>query len=143
MSRLDELIQELCPNGVENKRLGEIATISRGGNFQKKDFCESGVPCIHYGQIYTRYGLWATETFTHISEEVAKKQKYAVPGDIVMAVTSENIEDVCKCLVWLGDEKVAVSGHSAIIHHNQNPKYLMYYLHSGQFHGAYSQKEAI
>ena len=36
MSKLDELIRELCPKGVENKKLGDIATISRGGNFQKK-----------------------------------------------------------------------------------------------------------
>ena len=43
MSRLDELIAKLCPNGVEYKTLGEIATISRGGNFQKKDFCDMGV----------------------------------------------------------------------------------------------------
>lgn len=42
MSRLDELIAELCPNGVEYKSLGEIATIARGGNFQKKDFCDRG-----------------------------------------------------------------------------------------------------
>ena len=62
MSKLDELIVELCPNGVEYKSLGEIATISRGGNFQKKDFCDSGVPCIHYGQIYTKYGLYAYVT---------------------------------------------------------------------------------
>lgn len=33
MSRLNELIQELCPNGVEYKKLGEITTISRGGSF--------------------------------------------------------------------------------------------------------------
>ena len=58
MSRLDELIQELCPNGVEEKRLRDIATVSRGGNFQKKDYVEDGVPCIHYGQIYTQYGLF-------------------------------------------------------------------------------------
>lgn len=37
MSKLDELIKELCPNGVEYKRLGVIASISRGSNFQKKD----------------------------------------------------------------------------------------------------------
>lgn len=55
MSRLNELIQELCPNGIEYKTLGDIATISRGGSFQKKDFTEYGIPCIHYGQIYTRY----------------------------------------------------------------------------------------
>ena len=48
MSKLDELLRELCPDGVEYKKLGEIATISRGGNFQKKDFLTEGVPCIHY-----------------------------------------------------------------------------------------------
>ena len=137
---LDDLIRELCPDGVEYKKLGEIATISRGGNFQKKDFLTEGVPCIHYGQIYTKYGLFADKTFTFISEECAKKQKMAQPNDIVMAVTSENIEDVCKCLAWLGDEPVAVSGHSAIIHHNQNAKYLIYYFHSQMF---FAQKRKL
>ena len=140
MSKLDKLLRELCPDGVEYKKLGEIATISRGGNFQKKDFLTEGVPCIHYGQIYTKYGLFTDKTFTFISEECAKKQKMAQPNDIVMAVTSENIEDVCKCLAWLGDEPVAVSGHSAIIHHNQNAKYLVYYFHSQMF---FSQKRKL
>ena len=140
MSKLDEMIRELCPDGVEYKKLGEIATISRGGNFQKKDFLTEGVPCIHYGQIYTKYGLFADKTFTFISEECAKKQKMAQPNDIVMAVTSENIEDVCKCLAWLGDEPVAVSGHSAIIHHHQNAKYLVYYFHSQMF---FAQKRKL
>ena len=140
MSKLDELIRELCPDGVEYKKLGEIATISRGGNFQKKDFLTEGVPCIHYGQIYTKYGLFADKTFTFISEECAKKQKMAQPNDIVMAVTSENIEDVCKCLAWLGDEPAAISGHSAIIHHNQNAKYLVYYFHSQMF---FAQKRKL
>ena len=140
MSKLDELIGKLCPNGVEYKSLGEIATISRGGNFQKKDFCDRGVPCIHYGQIYTKYGLFVDKTITFITEERAKKQKFAKKNDIVMAVTSENIEDVCKCLAWLGNEEVAVSGHSAIIRHNQNPKYLVYYFHSQMF---FSQKRKL
>lgn len=133
MSKLEKLIKELCPNGVEYKKLGEIATIARGGNLQKKDFTETGVPCIHYGQIYTKYGLFADSTFSFISEDAAKRQKYAKPNDIVMAVTSENIEDVCKCIAWLGTESVAVSGHTAIIHHNQNSKYMCYYFHSRNF----------
>lgn len=37
-SKLDELIQQYCPDGVEYKKLGDFATISRGGSFQKKDF---------------------------------------------------------------------------------------------------------
>ena len=133
MSKLDELIAELCPDGVEFKPLSEIATITRGGSLQKKDFTESGVPCIHYGQIYTKYGLFTDKTFTYVSEATALRQKKAVTGDIVMAVTSENIEDVCKCVVCLGEEDVAVSGHTAIIHHNQDAKYLAYYFHSSMF----------
>ena len=140
MSRIDELIAEHCPNGVEYKRLGDVATVTRGGSFQKKDFCEDGVPCIHYGQIYTRYGLFADKTLTFISEEAATKQKFAVKNDIIMAVTSENIEDVCKCVAWLGDDDIAVSGHTAIIHHTLNPKYLCYYFHTAMFQ---SQKNKL
>ncbi len=137
MSRLNELIQELCPNGIEYKTLGDIATISRGGSFQKKDFTEYGIPCIHYGQIYTRYGLSADKTITYIDATAGERAKYAEPNDIVMAVTSENVNDVCKCVAWIGSEKVAVSGHTAIIHHNQNAKYLSYYFNSEHF---YKQK---
>ena len=133
MSRLEKLIAELCPDGVEYKALHEIATISRGGNFQKKDFCESGFPCIHYGQIYTRYGLFAENTISFINEDCAKRQKLAQKNDIIMAVTSENIEDVCKCVAWLGEGPVAVSGHTAIIHHNQDSKFLTYYFHTEMF----------
>ena len=76
MSRLDELIAELCPDGVEYKKLGEISTISRGGSFQKKDFTDEGVPCIHYGQIYTRYGLFVKDTISFIDPDAdASRQK--------------------------------------------------------------------
>jgi type I restriction enzyme S subunit len=137
MSKIDDLIAELCPDGVEYKTLGDIATISRGGNLQKKDFREEGFPCIHYGQIYTKFGLFTDQAISFIDTEVAEKQKKAVPGDIIMAVTSENVEDVCKCVAWLGTSNVAVSGHTAIVHHNQDAKYLTYYFHSSHF---FSQK---
>ncbi|MGF6376937.1 type I restriction enzyme S subunit [Clostridiales Family XIII bacterium PM5-7] len=121
-------------------RLDDIATIKRGGNFQKKDFCESGVPCIHYGQIYTRFDSSATETITFISNSTAEKSQFAEPNDVIMAVTSENIDDVCKSVAWVGQERIAVSGHTAIIHHNQNAKYLSYYFHTNAF---YKQKKKL
>ncbi|MCR4709714.1 MAG: restriction endonuclease subunit S, partial [Clostridiales bacterium] len=70
---------------------------------------------------------------TYVSDEVFKISKIAHPNDIIMAVTSENVEDVCKCTAWVGDEDIAVSGHTAIIRHNQNPKYLSYFFHSEAF----------
>lgn len=41
MNKIDKMIAELCPNGVEYKKLGEVATINRGGNFQKKTFVKT------------------------------------------------------------------------------------------------------
>ena len=130
----DELFKFKNYNNVEYIKLGNIAEIIRGGNFQKKNFIESGFPCIHYGQIYTKYGLYANKTYTFIAEEVAKKSKIASPNDVVMAVTSENIEDVCKCVAWVGNTDIAVSGHTAIIKSNINAKYLSYYFHTSMFY---------
>lgn len=113
--------------------LADICSMERGGNFQKKDFTEYGVPAIHYGKIYTYYGLYTDKTLNFINEVVAKKQKFAKNNDIVMAVTSENVEDVCKCVVWEGQEPVTVSGHSVIIRHNQNARFLAYYFTSSHF----------
>lgn len=126
--------------GYAPVKLEEIATIIRGGNFQKKDFVENGRPCIHYGQMYTHFGIYADKSLTFVNEEVFSKSKIAKSGDIVMAVTSENVEDVCSCTAWLGDEDVAVSGHTAIISHNQNAKYLSYFFHSAMF---FDQKKKL
>ena len=126
--------------GVVYVRLGDVATITRGGNFQKKDFASQGFPCIHYGQIYTSFGIYADKTIKNISKDAAEKSKKAVKNDIVMAVTSENIDDVCKCVAWLGDDEIAVSGHTAIIHHEQNPKFLAYYFHTEDF---FKQKKKL
>ena len=114
-------------------KMSEIGTFIRGNGLQKKDFTENGVPCIHYGQIYTYYGTSATKTKSFVSEDTAKKCKKAHAGDLVFATVSENIEDVCKCVAWLGDEETCISGDSLAFHHNQNPKYLSYYFQTAAF----------
>lgn len=122
------------------KPLGDFATITRGGSFQKKDFVESGLPCIHYGQMYTHFRTYTDKTLTFLNEDVFNKSRIAQPNDIVMAVTSENVEDVCSCVAWIGTEPIAVSGHTAIIHHNQNAKYLAYYFQTAAF---FKQKQKL
>ena len=133
MSRLSEMIKELCPDGVEYKKLGEIAEIIRGNGLQKSDFVDSGVGCIHYGQIYTKYGAFADKTITYVTPELAKTLKTVSTGDLVVAITSENVEDVCKCVAWLGGDDIVTGGHAAIVKHKQNPKYLSYIFQTVEF----------
>jgi type I restriction enzyme, S subunit len=111
----------------------EVGEFIRGGGLQKKDFVEKGVGCIHYGQIYTHYGTYAHNTKTYVSREFFKKARKAKSGDLVIATTSENDEDVCKAVAWLGSEEVAVSSDACIYRHKLNPKYVAYFFQTEQF----------
>lgn len=124
---IDREVKQL-PMGHE-----KIGLFVRGGSFQKKDFTETGVGCIHYGQIYTYYGTYANETKTYVSPELAKKCRKAQTGNLIIATTSENDEDVCKAVAWLGDEEIAVSSDACIYKHKLNPKYVSYYFQTEQF----------
>ena len=42
MSKLEELIKELCPNGVEYVNLGEVADIHKGVQLNKKEMAKEG-----------------------------------------------------------------------------------------------------
>ena len=49
----------LVPEGkeVEWKALKDLGEFIRGKRFTKSDFVEDGIEAIHYGEIYTRYGV--------------------------------------------------------------------------------------
>ena len=96
-------------------------------------FTPTGVGCIHYGQIYTYYGTYAYKTKSFVSQKFAQKARKAKYGDLIIATTSENDEDVCKAVVWLGNEDIAVSSDACFYIHKMNPKYVAYYFQTEQF----------
>ena len=118
---------------MEWKTLGEVGTFVRGTSFQKKHFVEKGIGCIHYGEIYTRYGLFAKRTISYLNEEIANKARKAAYGDLIIATTSENDDDVCKSTVWLGTESIVVSNDACYYHHTLNPKYVAYFFRTNEF----------
>ena len=126
---------ELLGGVVQWVKLIDLGELIRGNGLQKKDFTETGVPAIHYGQIYTYYGTFATKTKSFVSPELAKKLKKAKYGDVLIAGTSENLKDVMKPLGWLGSE-IAFSGDMFAFRPNKrvNTKYLTYILQTERFY---------
>ena len=133
MSRSDDLIAEYCPNGVERKPLGAIAKLYRGNGLQKKDVTDNGIGCIHYGQIYTRYDTFTSQTISFVDKKLADKLLKVHPNDLIVTATSENLEDVCKAVAWLGGSDIVTGGHSIVVRHHQNAKYLSYYFQTLDF----------
>ena len=58
MSKLEELINELCPDGVEYKPLGELGEFYGGlSGKSKEDFTEGNAKLITYMNIFTNLSL--------------------------------------------------------------------------------------
>ena len=134
MSRLAELIKELCPDGVEYRPLGEIADLQRGGGMPKKLFIDEGIPAIHYGHIFTKYGIHTKCAAAYLAPEDADKLTRVYPGDLVVANTSENLEDVGKGVVWLGDVEGVTGGHATVVRSLAvDTVFLSYYLRTEDF----------
>ncbi len=134
MSELSYL--EKLLDGVEVKwlPLGQLGELVRGNGLPKSDFTESGIPAIHYGQIYTFYGLSTETTKSFVSQETAKNLKKVNSGDVVITNTSENFTDVGKALVYLGKEQAVTGGHATIFKPNNAiiGKYFAYFTQTVQ-----------
>jgi len=113
--------------------LGEIGYFIRGAGIQKSDFTQSGIGCIHYGQIHTHYGVWADATKSFVNPEFSMRSRKAKTGDLVIATTSEDDAAVAKAVAWLGKDDVVVSTDACIFQHCLNPKYVSYFFQTSHF----------
>ena len=113
--------------GWEVKKIGEFGTVERGAGISKKDFVEEGLPCIHYGQLHTILGPTTRHHHSCIPESLLPKYKIAHTNDVIMAITSEDVEGSCKSTAWLGNYDIVIGSDAAILHHEQDGTFLSYY----------------
>lgn len=131
LSYMDKLLDGV---EVEWKTLAEVGEFQRGKRFVKKDMRTEGFPCIHYGEMYTHYNIWAKDAKSYLDEELASKLRVAEYGDVVIVAAGETIEDIGKGTAWLADSSVVI--HDACFSYRSllNPKYVSYFLRTKIFH---------
>lgn len=103
--------------------LGQIGSLSRGRRFTQQDYVDVGIGCIHYAEIHTRYDFVATEVVNCVSTDLGPSLRFARPGDLVIAGTSETAADVCRAVAWMGADEVAVHDDCFIFRHDLDPKF--------------------
>ena len=122
----DQLLTFVGIEGVQWIPMGKIGTLTRGRRFTKTDMTSSGVPCIHYGEIYTHYRVSTRKTISHVRDILASKLRYAKPGDVVIAGVGETVKDVAKAVAWLGETPVAIHDDTFSFRSKQDPTYISY-----------------
>ena len=115
-------------------KMSEVGTFIRGKRFVRTDIVSDGVPCIHYGDMYTYYGLYATQSKGRLRNELASKMRYAQKNDVVIVAAGENKEDIGIGLAWIGDEPAAVHDACFIFRSDLYPQYVSHYLRSDYYH---------
>jgi len=120
--------------GVIWMKMSEIGTFIRGKRFVRTDIVNDGVPCIHYGDMYTYYGLYATKSRGMLRNELAPKMRYAQKNDVVIVAAGENKEDIGIGMAWLGDEPAAVHDACFIFKSDLYPQYVSHYLRTNYYH---------
>lgn len=129
---LGNLLQKSDESWSE-RTIGELGSLTRGKRFIKSDYVDNGIGCVHYSQLHTDFGALTREAHSWLPEAMRSQLRFAQPGALMIAGTSENIDGVLKAVAWLGDEPVAVHDDAYILHHSLDPRFASYLFASPAF----------
>ena len=94
MNRIEKLIEELCPDGVEYLTLGELGKFYGGlKGKSKQDFSHGLGRYVTYKSIYKNIAVIQDEA-EHVHVEEGENQLTLQYGDVLFTGSSENLEEV-------------------------------------------------
>lgn len=120
------------PEGWEVIKTKYIADkIFKGNGITKEEvFIDGDIPCVRYGEIYSKYTQAFKTCFSATNLDIQKSPQYFHYGDILCAGTGELVEEIGKSIVYLGDQECLAGGDIIVIRHHQDPSFLNYALNS-------------
>ncbi|MBW0596720.1 restriction endonuclease subunit S [Mycoplasmopsis anatis] len=118
---------------VENKTLNQLGVFIRGNNLTKKEIKNSGQPVVRYGELHTKYKFETDFTYSFTDNDLFKKLKKAIKNDLMIVLTSEDNDGVCKTCIWSGDYEIGISSDMCIFRGNVNPYFLNHFFTTERF----------
>ena len=89
----------LIPEDWEVKELGEIGKFSKGSGVRKDEALSGELPCIRYGEIYTKHNDYIKQFYSFISRDVSNTAKRLKTGDILFAGSGETKEEIMQAVL--------------------------------------------
>lgn len=125
-------INQKIPDGWSVKKLGELGEFSKGTGITKNNLVETGLPCIRYAELYTRYDFIIKKAVSFISADIAKQAVKIDKGTLVLAGSGETKEDIGKSASYEADEPAYVGGDAIIFlpEKEMNAIFLSYFLNT-------------
>ncbi len=103
--------ERTLPDGWQEVRLGDVGTFSKGTGITKGELVTDGVPCVRYGEIYTKHNYKIKNFHSFISNERDfKKLKIIKDNDLLFAGSGETREEIGKCVSFNHNVEVYAGG---------------------------------
>ena len=105
----------IVPSEWKENNLKDIGNFSRGRGISGKDMCNTGLPCVGYGDIYTKYNISFNKTDNFIAHKVAANSVSVGRGALLFTSSGETSLEIGKCVCYIGKEKLYVGGDITIL----------------------------
>ena len=111
----------------ETRRIEELGSFSKGRGIKREDVSDTGLPCIRYGELYTRYKDYILDPVSRISPAIALEALPIKKGDLLFAGSGETAEEIGICAAYIGKEPAYAGGDIiTLTPSGQNSIYLGY-----------------
>jgi len=100
--------------GWVTTKLGSLGAFLKGSGIRKDESQSGNLPCVRYGEIYTKHSDYIKAFHSWISPEVAATAKRLKKGDLLFAGSGETKAEIGKCVAFV-DEAEAYAGGDIVI----------------------------
>ena len=98
------------PKGWWNIKLGDVGKFSKGNGITKNEVITEGVPCVRYGELYTKHNFRINDFYSFISDKIPGKYKLIKYNDLLFAGSGETREEIGKCASFHHNVKAYAGG---------------------------------
>ena len=115
----------------EQRKLGDIATFSKGNGYSKSDLASFGDPIILYGRLYTNYETTISNIDTFV--ELKDKSVISQGGEVIVPASGETAEDISRASV-VKKQGIIIGGDLNVIkaNHLLDPTFLALTISNGE-----------
>ena len=115
----------------ETKQLKELGEFSKGRGIKRDDVSDEGLPCVRYGELYTRYQDYILKIASRIPPSIAAIALPIKKGDLLFAGSGETAEEIGRCAAYLDEEQAYAGGDVIVLTPSgQNSIYLGHLMNS-------------
>ncbi len=130
------------PEHWKVQTVGRLGQLFKGNGGSKADEVDFGIPCVRYGDLYTRHEFFITKTKACVSPERASAYTPIQFGDLLFAASGETDEDIGRSAVNLLQADARCGGDVLVLRPSREfvPRFLGY---AADSHASRAQKATM